>query len=323
MQVFSVHSMAFHLVTITSKLPFFSKYRYFQFNSQKHRNYSILHEIQRLWNLLFLILKLRGNIFDSRILANSRLCDFMFSVRTLVHHICMGDTHMFYVREININHCGSRCPYPSVRFLFVGSTAVQFLRFFPHSFKFGMCIKFIVNPCTCIQFKSDGLTKCGECFISGTKIITKREWKRWKTNVNLKWNKSPRNTTNNYNNKNRKIKNQSPKCLQHFHDMWSEYSNYGICLHDWYVQMHLQIKLMCFPKLLLWIVNIVQFPSPMWFSFFYFLSLTHSLSPCVCVFGISSDKIWGKSGEKWEWEIEWKRVWFRVFGKTNKSKRWD
>lgn len=40
------------------------------------------------------------------------------------------------------------------------------------------------------------------------------------------------------------------------------------CLHDWYVQMHAQIKLMCFSKVLLWIVNIVQFQSPMWFSFF-------------------------------------------------------
>lgn len=56
------------------------------FTSQKPRNHSIFHEIQLLWNLLFSILSLRGNIFDICVLAN-RLCNFVFSVRSSVHHV--------------------------------------------------------------------------------------------------------------------------------------------------------------------------------------------------------------------------------------------
>lgn len=71
-----------------------------------------------------------------------------------------------------------------------------------------------------------------------------------------------------------------PRCETNFHTI-------GICLHDWYVQMHLQIKLMCFPKLLWWIVNIVQFQSPMWFSNFFPLTFSRALGfsslQCMCV----------------------------------------
>lgn len=75
---------------------------------------------------------------------------------------------------------------------------------------------------------------------------------------------------------------------------WNEYFTseiVRICLHDWYVQMHLQIKLMCFSKLLLWIVNIVQFQSQSVYGILFFFRCTVAQCKgrkkfrisCVCV----------------------------------------
>lgn len=57
--------------------------------------------------VIFSVLISYSTLFYSK---NSRLCDFVFSCRSPLHH-AWWDTHMFhmfYVREININHCVGR-----------------------------------------------------------------------------------------------------------------------------------------------------------------------------------------------------------------------
>lgn len=77
--------------------------------------------------------------------------------------------------------------------------------------------------------------------------------------------------------------------------------------------MHLQIKLMCFSKLLLWIVNIVQFQSPSCMDWFLF---SFSLFRFVCVMH--------RYSVQWQYKVEKKnyshfvsRVRIGVFDKTN------